>query len=183
MGPAPNTPVMRPGRPASEPPQPGSHVTAMHRATIFVRDQEKSLKLYRDLLGMKVFFDNYWDNDSINAIMATQGETLRAVALEGNEGLYGKLGLYQLSAASVARAGAPDQSPITHVGDFAVVFVTDRIDDLTARLRAEGYPIVSEPFALWNSPDYEVQAKEMLFRDPDGVLVNLVQPGVPKVKA
>ena len=178
-----NTPIMRSGRPASEPPQPGSHVTAMHRATIFVRDQERSLELYRDLLGMRVFFDNYWDNDSINAIMATQGETLRAVALEGNEGLYGKLGLYQLSVASVARAGPPDRSSVTHVGDFAVVFVTDQIDGLTARLREAGHPIVSEPSALWHSPDYEVQAREMLFRDPDGVLVNLVQPGVAKEKA
>ena len=84
----------------------GFKITPMNRATIFVRDQEASLKLYRDILGMRVWFNNFWDNDGINAIMNTKGLTLKAIALES----------------------------------------------------------------------------EMMFRDPDGVLVNLVQPGVPKKK-
>lgn len=178
-----NNPVMPPGRAPPEPPRPGCHVTAAHRTTIFVRDQERSLELYRDLLGMKIFFDNCWNNEGINAIMGTEGETLRAVVLEASDGLYGKLGLYQLSAASVAEAGPPDLNRGTNVGDVAIVFVTDRIDDLAARVKAAGHPIVSEPAALWRNPDYEVQGREMLFRDPDGVLVNLVQPGTPKRKA
>lgn len=180
MPPVANIPVLPPGRPLWEPPQPGFRVTAMHRATIFVRDLEKSLKLYRDILGMTIFFDNSWNNDGINAIMATQGETLRAVVLEGSEGFYGKLGIYQLSAESVVKALPPDQSATTKVGDFSVVFVTDQIDDIAMKLKAAGYPVLSEPSSFWHRSDYEIQAKEMLFRDPDGVLVNLVQPGLPK---
>ena len=66
------------------------------------------------------------------------------------------------------------------MGDFAVVLATDRIDAVAARLKAEGYPIVSPPTVLVVNPAYAVQQREMMFRDPDGVLVNLIQPGVPR---
>jgi catechol 2,3-dioxygenase-like lactoylglutathione lyase family enzyme len=160
----------------------GFGVSPINRATIFVRDQERSLKLYRDLLGMHVFFNNYWDNGGINAIMNTQGETLRAIVVESGDGVFGKLGIYQLSAASVAKAPPPEQSTTTKVGDFAIVFTTNDIDGFTARIKAAGYPIISPPVVLKENPAYEVQGREMMFRDPDGVLVNLVQPGVPKRK-
>jgi len=114
--------------------------------------------------------------------MGTKGETLRAIVVESGDGVFGKLGIYQLSAASVAKAGPPDLSTTTKVGDFAIVFTTNDIDGYTAKIKAAGYPIVSPPVVLRPNPANEVQAREMMFRDPDGVLVNLVQPGVPKRK-
>jgi catechol 2,3-dioxygenase-like lactoylglutathione lyase family enzyme len=160
----------------------GFGVSPINRATIFVRDQEKSLKLYRDLLGLHVFFNNYWDNGGINAIMNTHGETLRAIVVESGDGVFGKLGIYQLSAASVAKAPPPEQSTTTKVGDFAIVFTTNDVDGYTAKIKAAGYPIISPPVVLKENPAYEVQGREMMFRDPDGVLVNLVQPGILKTK-
>jgi len=160
----------------------GFGVSPINRATIFVRDQERSLKLYRDLLGLRVFFNNYWDNGGINAIMNTQGETLRAIVVESGDGVFGKLGIYQLSAASVAKAPPPEQSTTTKVGDFAIVFTTNDIDGYMAKIKAAGYPIISPPVVLKENPAYEVQGREMMFRDPDGVLVNLVQPGILKKK-
>jgi catechol 2,3-dioxygenase-like lactoylglutathione lyase family enzyme len=160
----------------------GFKISPMNRATIFVRDQEKSLKLYRDLLGLHVWFNNYWDNDGINAIMNTHGATLRAVALESGDSVFGKLGIYQLGPAEKAKAPSPEQGTVTKTGDFAIVFTTNDIDALTAKIKAAGYPIVSPPVVLKENPDNAVQGREMMFRDPDGVLVNLVQPGVPKKK-
>lgn len=176
MGDAPTTraPDWRPELPAE-----GFHATAMHRATIFVRDRAKSMKLYRDILGMRVFFDNFWDSPPINAIMGTSGETLRGTVLEGSGSpLYGKLGIYQLSPASVRRAGAPSRSRKAQVGDIAVVFVVDDIDRLAGLIKAGGYVIISPPTILRRNPSYKVQGREMLFRDPDGILVNLIQPPV-----
>ena len=63
-----------------------------------------------------------------------------------------------------------------------MVFGTNDIDNLTAKIKAAGYPIISPPVVLRENPDMEVQGREMMFRDPDGILVNLVQPGVPKKK-
>ena len=159
----------------------GFKITPMNRATIFVRDQEASLKLYRDILGMRVWFNNFWDNDGINAIMNTKGLTLKAIALESGDSVFGKLGIYELGKEA-EKAPKPEQSTVTKTGDFAIVFSTNDIDALTAKIKAAGYPIVSPPVVLKENPDMEVPGREMMFRDPDGVLVNLVQPGVPKKK-
>lgn len=168
-------------RKPTPPVEPGMKTTPMNRATFFIRDQEKSLKLYRDILGMKVFFHNYWDNDGINEVMNTKGESLNAVVLESsNDVAFGKLGLYELSPASVAKAPKPSTSLTTDVGDSAIVFTVNDIDGLFAKIKAGGYVILSAPAALAQNPLYAVQGMEMQFRDPDGIIVNLVQPGVLK---
>ncbi len=178
--PAPGSPPPTARKP-TPPPEPGMKLTAMNRATFFVRNQEESLKLYRDLLGLKVYFNNFWDNAGINEVMGTKGETLNAIVLEGSgDPVFGKLGIYQLSAASVAKAPPPSRSTTTDVGDAAVVFTTNDIDNLYAKIKAAGYVIISAPATLNPNPANRVQAKEMQFRDPDGTIVNLVQAGVPK---
>jgi hypothetical protein len=60
------------------------------------------------------------------------------------------------------------------------VFPTNDIYRLTAEIEASGYPIVSPPVPLIQRDEYAEQPVEMMFRDPDGVLVNLVQAGVLK---
>ncbi len=63
---------------------------------------------------------------------------------------------------------------------MAVVFHTTEIDRLTQEIMAAGYAIVSPPVVLRHREDMLVQGREMMFRDRDGVLVNLVQGGIPK---
>jgi catechol 2,3-dioxygenase-like lactoylglutathione lyase family enzyme len=176
----PDGPPMTSRKP-TPPVEAGMKITPMNRATFFIRDQEKSLKLYRDILGMRVFFHNYWDNGGINEVMNTKGESLNAIVLEGSSEVgFGKLGLYQLGPESVAKAPKPSTSLTTDVGDSAIVFTTNEIDSLYAKIKAAGYVILSAPAALAQNPRYEIQGKEMQFRDPDGIIVNLVQPGVLK---
>ncbi len=157
----------------------GFVVSPMARATIFVRDLEESLKLYRDILGLEPWFDNYWKGDSINRIMGTEGRELRATVLRSGDAAFGNIGLYQLFKEDGA-APAPSQRTDTRIGDVAVVFHTTEIDRLTQEIMAAGYAIVSPPVVLRHREDMLVQGREMMFRDRDGVLVNLVQGGIPK---
>lgn len=157
------------------------NVAPLARATIFVRDIEESLKLYRDILGMRPMFDNYWKGSGINAIMGTDGVELRATVLMAGESIQGNLGIYQLYNDET-KPPRPQQTPDTRTGDFAIVFPTNDIHRLTAEITAAGYPIVSPPVPLIIREEYDVQPVEMMFRDPDGVLVNLVQAGVLKKK-
>ena len=159
----------------------GFVVSPMARATIFVRDLDESLKLYRDILGLKPWFDNYWKGDSINRIMGTDGRELRATVLRSGDAAFGNIGLYQLYREGGA-APVPSQRTDTRIGDVAVVFHTTEIDRLTAEIIAAGYPIVSPPVVLRHRDDMQVQGREMMFRDRDGVLVNLVQRGIPKAQ-
>lgn len=159
--------------------QDGMNVAPLARATIFVRDIDESLKLYRDILGLRPMFDNYWKGSGINAIMGTEGLELRATVLMAGSSVQGNLGIYQLHNDETTPP-SPQQTPDTRTGDFALVFPTNDIHRLTAEITAAGYPIVSPPVPLIERDEYEVQPVEMMFRDPDGVLVNLVQAGVLK---
>jgi catechol 2,3-dioxygenase-like lactoylglutathione lyase family enzyme len=163
---------------APNPVQPGQALAPMARATIFVRDLEASLKLYRDILGLKPMFDNHWKGKGINAIMGTEGKELRATVLMAGESVVGNIGLYQLS--NEKGAPPPPRGTDTRTGDFAVIFPTNDIWGLTRKIEAAGYEIVSPPVTLLARPGMKQQPLEMMFRDPDGVLVNLVQAGVPE---
>ncbi len=157
----------------------GFAVSPIARATIFVRDLEESLKLYRDILGLKPWFDNYWKGSGINRIMGTEGRELRATVLRSGDAAFGNIGLYQLYNEDGAPP-APSQRTDTRIGDVAVVFHTTQIDRLTEEIIAAGYAIVSPPVVLMPRENMAVQGREMMFRDRDGVLVNLVQSGIPK---
>lgn len=157
--------------------QEGQALAPMARATIFVRDVDESLKLYRDILGLKPMFDSRWSGKGINAIQNTQDLVLRACVLMAGESIQGNIGIYQLSGEAQP-AAAPRQTADTRTGDFAVVFPTRDIWGLYQRIRDAGYVIVSPPVTLLQHPGYKVQPTEMMFRDRDGVLVNLLQAGV-----
>jgi len=59
-----------------------------------------------------------------------------------------------------------------------VVFPTNDIWAMMKKIQDAGYLIISPPVTLIPRPGYEVQPVEMMFRDRDGVLVNLLQAGV-----
>ena len=158
----------------------GLSVSAMNRATIFVRDLDESLRLYRDLLGFKVRIEALTEGDRINEIMGTKGYSLRAAILQSGDSVVGNIGIYEIIGDDRRTVPPPSDRVDTVTGDFAVVFATNNIDGLTEKVRAAGYPLISPPMVLYPVEDAVTQTREMLFRDHDGVLVNLVEWGVPR---
>ena len=67
---------------------------------------------------------------------------------------------------------------LERTGDFAVVFPTNDIWGMYKKIKDAGYVIISPPVTLMQRPGYKVQPTEMMFRDRDGVLVNLLMAGV-----
>jgi catechol 2,3-dioxygenase-like lactoylglutathione lyase family enzyme len=127
---------------------PGFKLSPLARATVFVRDVDESLELYRDILG-----------------------------LQSGDVVYGNVGLFQLSGGDTPAASAPSAATRVNPGDVALVFNTTNIDGIAAAVKAAGYPIIAMPMVLFPREDMEVQPLEMLFRDRDGTLVNLIQQG------
>ena len=111
--------------------------------------------------------------------MGTEGRQLRATVLRSGDAAFGNIGLYQLFNEE-GDPPVPSQRTDTRIGDVAVVFHTTEIDRLTEEIAAAGYPIISPPVVLIPRDNMAVQSREMMFRDRDGVLVNLVQRGIPK---
>lgn len=158
----------------------GFSVSAMNRATIFVRDLDESLRLYRDILGLKVRVERVTEGKRINEIMGTTGYVLHAVILQSGDSAIGNIGIYEISGDDRRNVPPPSDHLDTMTGDVAVVFATNDIDGLTEKIRAAGYALISPPMVLYPVKDAEVQTREMLFRDRDGVLVNLIELGVPR---
>lgn len=158
----------------------GFSVSPMNRATIFVRDLDESLKLYRDLLGLTIRVEMVTEGDAINEIMGTKGYALRAVILQSGDSIVGNIGIYEIIDDDRSSVPPPSDRTDTATGDFAIVFATNDIDRITEQVRAAGYPIVSPPMVLYPRDNAKVQPREMMFRDRDGVLVNLVEFGVPR---
>lgn len=152
----------------------------MTRATIFVRNLDESLKLYRDLLGLKARVNTVVEGPRINQIMGTKTYGLKAVILQAADTIVGNIGIYELVGDDRSKLAAPSTRTDTSTGDVAVVFITNNIDGLTEKVRAAGYPIISPPMVLFPREGAEKQTREMMFRDHDGVLVNLIELGVPR---
>jgi catechol 2,3-dioxygenase-like lactoylglutathione lyase family enzyme len=156
---------------------PGFKLSPLARATVFVRDVDESLELYLDILGLRVRFDRDFPDDRFNTILGTKGATTRVRILQSGDVVYGNVGLFQLSGGDTPAASAPSAATRVNPGDVALVFNTTNIDGIAAAVKAAGYPIIAMPMALFPREDMEVQPLEMLFRDRDGTLVNLIQQG------
>ncbi|MBL0966484.1 MAG: VOC family protein, partial [Blastomonas sp.] len=69
--------------------------TDVRRATIIVRDMEKSLALYRDVIGLAVNYDTTVQTSGIALPAGEPGATARLVLLNANDPWVGWLGLMQ----------------------------------------------------------------------------------------
>ena len=69
--------------------------TDIRRLTILVRDMEASLKLYRDVLGLKVNYDQDMTVSGVALPAGVPGNTTRLVLLNGNDPWIGWIGLMQ----------------------------------------------------------------------------------------
>jgi hypothetical protein len=103
------------------------------------------------------------------------------------------LGLTAPSAAAQTSSGEPGPSEVkealppslaqhndTRIGDVAVVFPANDIWRMYSRIKEAGYVMISPPVTMIERPPMKQQSLEMMFRDTDGVLVKLVQAGLPE---
>ena len=166
--------------PPTNPVPPGFIVAPMARATIFVRNQDESLKLYREILGLRVRRDSRFDDQRFNQVQGTKNLGIKVKILQSGDVVYGNVGLFELQGDDRRQTPPALRKTSVVTGDIAVVFITTDIMGITAKLKAAGYAIISEPMVLFPNDAMEVQPLEMLFRDSDGILVNLIQAGRKK---
>ncbi len=69
--------------------------TDVRRLTILVRDMENSLKLYRDVIGLKLNYDQRLTVSGVALPAGVPGNKVRLVLLNGNDPFIGWIGLMQ----------------------------------------------------------------------------------------
>jgi catechol 2,3-dioxygenase-like lactoylglutathione lyase family enzyme len=160
---------------AQEPTVPtGERLTPMLRASVFVRDIDESLKLYRDILGLKPRIERLLEGDEVNAVLGTGGKSVRVAILQSGDTLLGNVGLFSFVGDT---SPPPKRRSEVRTGDTAFIFITTDIQGIYEQVRDAGYAIVSPPMVLFPDPDAAEQDLEMLFFDADGVGINLIQRG------
>lgn len=155
---------------AADPPapqiQPGQIASPLVSATIYVRDMDRSLALYRDELKLHVVSDE----------PSSEYGPGRTVTLAAAPKMLGRVILVDLGPKA-ATSPPPDRSPYAHSGDFCLILPirASEIWKFYNNYKDKYVFMSAGPVQLMANPKAAVQGMgELSFRDPDGVYVNIV---------
>lgn len=147
-------------------------VSSLIRATIFVRDLERSARFYAALGFTDIYYEGVLTDASASRILGFRHHGPLAVRIVKSGGPnFGMIGLFVIDPKLEPLAVPMSRGP-ARIGEVALVFYVQDMDESLAALRATG--------AIW-SPDPQVfvmphrAQREVCLRDPNGVLMNLVE--------
>ena len=145
---------------------------AVAHTGITVRDMEKALRFYRDILGLEVLGDITIAGEEVDTLTRVKQAKLRAVYLRSEEDPQGPpLELLQFVEPR-GDTGKP-YARLTNPGITEVAFWIKDIEKTYAELRARGVEFYSAP-QLFELEGYG-KVKAVYFWDPDGTTLELLQ--------
>ena len=146
--------------------------TCITHIGICVRDMDKSLAFYRDVLGMKVLGDRATDPTEGGRPhnYKRQRQTRRRVSLSYGEGATPTLTLTSHPGED------PDGQPILldQIGISHISFGVNDVKTLAEELIALGVELAGPTESFTNSKG---EIRSIYVRDPDGILVQFNTPG------
>ena len=145
--------------------------TGVSHIAICVRDLDKSLEFYRDILGMRVTFDEVQDTTTggLPYTYKHPRKTRRTVHVRYGEGRTAP-SLVLTSHPGDLSDGEPiklDQIGISHIS-----FAVDDVKALAQELEQKGVPLAGE---LSDFTDSQGNIRTIFVYDPDGILVQFDQ--------
>ncbi len=150
-------------------------MNGISHVAIGVRDMERSLKFYRDLLGLEVRFDGMQPIGGMPSLYASpdKGQRRAAHLTYGKGANKGFLVLSERPGGTPGEAIKLDQVGISHFSWWV-----DDIRALHARLKDAGVKILVPPAETDSAGYGDAPGKKYLtclFEDPDGIIVQLDQ--------
>ena len=147
--------------------------SAVSHIAICVSDLDKSLAFYRDILGMRVDFDEVQDTTTggLPSVYAHDRKTRRTVHVR-----YG-LGQTAPSLVLTSHPGEdPDGGPIKldQVGISHLSFTVSNVAELAAELTSKGVEMAA-PLEAFTAADGRVSS--IFVYDPDGILLQFDDHG------
>jgi len=151
--------------------------TDVRRTTIIVRNMENSLKLYRDVIGLKVNYDTVVTTSGVALPANVPGASARLVLLNGNDPWVGWIGLMEWTKPTLGVA-KPYPKRMTYGGTVIVLNTDDVEGRCAAAAKVPGVTVTSPP-RLQEYPGRNgappIRVKGCNFFDPDGILIEMNQ--------
>jgi catechol 2,3-dioxygenase-like lactoylglutathione lyase family enzyme len=153
-------------------------ISPVKRTTIFCRDIEASLAIYRDVLGLEIIEDKTIGGPAMAKMIQLDDVKMRIVHLRAPGGPdAGLIGLYCVLEPHIPVAPRPPEG-VLHYGQAAVVFSSDRGDEIAEELKRRGAKFLTPPTQYRQEQDRAYMKAgvytEMIFYDPDGLLVSVM---------
>lgn len=140
-------------------------IVAGYRHTgIIVKNMEKSLHFYRDLLGLEVLQDFIDDSDYINTITGLKGAKVHMIKMKAPDGTVLEILEYQTHPTQLIK------HEIYNVGICHVALRVYDAEDAWKRLSEAGVRVLSKPVL-----SSEKIAKVFFCFDPNNVRIELVE--------
>ena len=147
-------------------------VSALIRATIFVRDLDRAAAFYAALGFTEVYYEGVLTDPSASSIIGFSDHRPLSVRIVKSGGPnYGMIGLFKIDDTLMPET-VPVAAGPARVGEVALVFYVEAMGRTLAALRAAGATWSPEP-EMFRMPHRE--QPEVCLRDGDGILINLVQ--------
>lgn len=149
------------------------------RSALLVADVERSQRFY-ELFGFRAeaSFDNPRDPDRNPFPLASRSTRTRLVILASASGAGGRIGLVEFSKPTPPDARR--ESSRTAIGDVVLVLDVAEADSIYRTLQTAGAALVEPPqvyVSRQRAPDgAPMQGKVFHVRDPDGYLIEILQP-------
>ena len=150
------------------------------RVTLWVRDAERSLAVYRDALGLSVLEDKRLAGEGIARMVGLQHAALRIIHLGVPGATHGWIGLYEISDTkpiAMTTLAPPPRFPC--YGQATVLISTDAMSQILPRLRATaGVRFVTGPTEYLKTTASGAtpagRYSEVIFFDPDNISVGMM---------
>lgn len=142
-------------------------VAALFHPVIAVSDMREAVHFYRDLLGLRVTFDDYHDPSAISGLFGMNDPIVHAVVVSCPDG--SEIELVEFEQPRRPKAIRAPGDP----GVMAVNLLVHEMDAIVDRLRAGGYEPTS-PVVPQTMPDGG-SINVIVCRAPDDVAILLVE--------
>ena len=154
--------------------------TPVSRITLFCRDLEKSLALYRDILGFEEVESKTVQTKAFNELMNIHDKNcfVRISYLQSERSDHGLIALFEINSSELDKNQSIQTAQIQY-GQSVIVLSTKDHKKIYRELKKKDYTFLVEPTEYEKLEDSEyIKAglyKEMSFYDPDGFLINLIE--------
>ena len=140
-------------------------ILATRHTGIVVQDIERSLRFWRDVMGLQVAADFREEGEFIDTVQHLSGVKLRMIKLTAPDG-----SMIELPQDDAHPTPTPERNELCDRGVRHVAFTVADVGASWQTLRAAGCETLSEPIA---APDGK--ARLFFARDPEGNLLEIVQ--------